>query len=335
MKKRVNNSQPGAYRKNARRQRRHTARSTGRNRPSGNREKKRSSYPGLKKDDTIFTTSARTRDFTGQGFIPRFLHLRKTDTFEGNDEVDDPFDRELRVRKFFPKLVYGVRPNLTLAAVVPYVDKSLRRNTADGRASLDSSGIGDARIMTKWRFFTQAPPAEYTALSTIAGVKLPTGEDDETDEGTELPIPLQPGTGSVDGILGMVFNRTWDGGRWLVNADVTYKFNGEANDFRMGNKLNLNTGIQYRILPYEYESYDDFTLNSVLEINAEWNEKHERNGNDVEDSGGNQIFLSPGLQAIVTENLLFETGVQVPVYRDLNSGLGEDYRFVFGMRILF
>ena len=48
------------------------------------------------------------------------------------------------------------------------------------------------------------------------------------------------------------------------------------------------------------------------------------------------LFISPGIQYIVTENLLFEAGVQIPIVKDFPSGrLEPDYTVLFGFRYLF
>ena len=38
---------------------------------------------GLKYDDTIFTTSARTRDFSGQALIPRLTYFESSKVYDG------------------------------------------------------------------------------------------------------------------------------------------------------------------------------------------------------------------------------------------------------------
>ena len=53
-------------------------------------------------------------------------------------------------------------------------------------------------------------------------------------------------------------------------------------------------------------------------------------------TGGLKLFVSPGIQAIITDSLLLETGVQIPVYRDLNGPqLAEDFRVTAGLRWRF
>jgi len=291
---------------------------------------------GLTRDDTIFTKSARTVNFSGQALVSRVTYFQSTSVFDGNRKQRDPANRRLRVYATNLSGVFGATPDLTLALNIPFVVKELQRTRAGIRERLNATGLGDVVALGKWRFFKKPEPGGTTEVAGFLGIKLPTGRDDLRDSGLRLPAPLQPGSGSVDGIVGAAFTRLWDGGRWLINADLFYKANSEANDFRFGNVLSFDIGGQYRIYPYKYETYDQFTLNGILELNGKYAEKSQLDGRPIGTTGGLKLFLSPGIQAIVTENLLLEVGVQLPVFRKLNGPqLAEDFRITAGFRLRF
>ncbi len=292
---------------------------------------------GLSTDDTIFTASARTVDFNGQALISRFTYFEASNVYDGNDREGDPLDRKLRVYVTNVRGVFGINEDVTLSIDVPYVVKELKTRTQGGRRiTLNSEGLGDVSTIAKWRFFKDPGLGETTEAAAFFGFKLPTGRDDVRDEGQRLPQPLQPGTGSLDAILGTAFTRLWNGGRWLVNADLFYKANSEANDYRFGNTLRFDVGGQFRVYPRRYERYDQLTLNAILEMNGRYVAKDTLDGERIGTTGGLKLFISPGIQAIVTDSLLFELGVQVPVYRDLNGPqLAEDFRATFGLRLRF
>ncbi len=303
------------------------------------RERKReelSNLIALTKDDTIFTISARTVDFNGQALVPRVTLTRASNLFDGHDDRGDPLDRELTVVASTVQGVIGLNEDLTLSLTVPYLVKSLKTRIAGQRTSLNSDGFGDIPLIAKWRFFKALELGGTTEVSLLGGIKLPTGRFHERDVGMRLPRPLQPGSGSVDGILGAAFTRLWDGGRWLINADTVFQLNTEAEDYRFGNRLRFDVGAQYRIHPARYESYDQTTVNLLLEFNGEYGWNDEQDGHDLKATGGLQLFVSPGVQVIVSEDLLFEVGVQIPVYRDLNGPqLGVDFRATAGLRWRF
>ena len=291
---------------------------------------------GLERDDTIFTASARTVDFNGTAFIPRFTYFQATKLYDGSSRVKDPIDRELRVYQTTLRATYGFHEDFTVAVTLPYVFKEMEARIGGERVTRRSDGLGDLTVMGKWRFFKRPELGGTTEMAAFLGAKLPTGADDEHDGGARLPQPLQPGTGSVDGILGAALTRLWDGGRWLINADIFYKFNSKANDYRFGNVLRFDIGGHFRVYPDRYERYDQMTVNAVLELNGQYAEEDIFDGDHVKTTGGLKLFISPGIQAIVSENLLVEAGVQIPLYRNLNGPqLAEDFRATFGLRWRF
>ncbi len=276
-------------------------------------------------DDTIVTQSARTVDFNGQAVVPRYVYRSL-----------DKGDRKLAVQIATTKVVFGLREDLTVSLTVPYINKRLRRtNPSTGlRETLRSDGIGDVGLVSKYRFFQKAGAGETTEAAAIVGLELPSGRTDVTDGGTRLGQPLQPGSGSVDVILGGAFTRV--DGRWLLNADALSKINSEADDYRFGNTYRFDVGGQFRLYPARYVSYDQTTVNLVLELNTSYAERDSFQGSTQRDTGGFNMFLTPGLQVIVSENVLFETAVLLPVLQDLHgSALEEDYRLILGMRVRF
>jgi len=291
---------------------------------------------GMHLDDTIFTASARTVDFNGQALIPRVTVFRATSLYDGNEHVGDPLDRELTVVATSLRGVVGLNEDVTLAVTVPYVSKALETRMGGRRVRLNASGLGDVAVTGKWRFFKDQDLGETTELAAFLGVELPSGRGGIHDGGIRLPQPLQPGSGSFDGTAGVALSRLWDGGRWLVNADTFFKFNTEANGYRFGHVLRFDVGAQYRIYPDEYESFDQTTVNLIIELNGHWAAKDTAGGDRIDTTGGVELFLSPGVQVIVNEDLLFEAGVQIPFFRDLNGPqLARDFLATAGLRWRF
>jgi len=156
-------------------------------------------------------------------------------------------NRELRVRAVPTAIVYGLTARLNLFAVVPYVDKELRLNTPAGRVTRGAEGIGDVTTFAKGRVWTSDGPGWTRRLSLIGGVKWPTGDFDQSDFLGTLPRPLQPGTGSLDPLAGVVF--TWQTLGWQVDADAVYQRNTVRDGFERGDTLTANLAAQLRLLP--------------------------------------------------------------------------------------
>jgi hypothetical protein len=90
---------------------------------------------------------------------------------------------------------WGFHPDLDLAVVVPVITNHF--NAAP--ISLQGTGLGDAMVLVKYRFFRRDSQRGTTQASVTAGPKLPTGQTGLTDgTGNRLPAGLQPGSGSTD-----------------------------------------------------------------------------------------------------------------------------------------
>jgi hypothetical protein len=272
-------------------------------------------------DDTLVTMSARTVDFSGQALVPRYLHIEKSGA--GGD---------LAVDAAVLNAVVGLAKDMTLTLGVPYIKKRLE--PTGGGTALTTEGLGDVKLLGKWRIYKNTGVAKTTEAALLFGLELPTGPNDRRQAGLVLPAPLQPGSGSLDGILGGAFTHV--DGRWQVNSDLIAKLNTRADGYRFGSALAADVGGQFRLLPASYSSYDQLTINLIGELNSTWSERDHSGSALVSSSGGFKLFFTPGLQVILNRNLLFETAVQLPLVTDLGTGaLEEDFIFIFGLRARF
>lgn len=238
--------------------------------------------------------------------------------------------RDMEVITVPSVFVYGVTEKLALLGQVPYVDKSLEENGVER----GDNGLGDSTLLARYEVFHLDKPAETLRAQVLAGLKFPTGEDDESDEHGRLPQMLQLGSGSFDPVVGGVFS--WQALQWEIDLDLVYKVKTEANDFQFGDALSHDASYQYRLWPQELpERGNPSFIYGVLELNGIWAQRNEINGSDVADSGGYTLFLSPGLQ-YVTMRWIAEVSIQLPVIQDLNGGqLETDYVLNAGFRIRF
>ncbi|RMF85705.1 MAG: transporter [Nitrospinota bacterium] len=222
---------------------------------------------------------------------------------------------------------YALRTDATVTLIVPYVNKRLQTPAGTLRAD----GLGDLQILGKYRFFRRDAPFSRLQAAILGGLKLPTGSNSE-GPGIQKAPALQPGSGSVDGIVGGAAGYTTM--HWSFEGALTYKINSTAEDFRFGNVLAYDFYVAYQLYP-DWPTPGLSQLNISLELNGRTSGHNEVHGREVPESGGTVLFLSPGLQYIVSGNLLLETGVQVPMVRELRGALEPDYTVLFGFRYLF
>ncbi len=204
-----------------------------------------------------------------------------------------------------------------------------------------TEGIGDAVLLLKYKIL--ALNDNYTTLFGGVGTKLPTGKSDLADpRGITLNADLQPGSGATDAILWAQFSHVMDF-RPSMNLSVTsiYSFKGKNNDYlgsqvyQFGRELLVQAGLSDRL--NIGKSLVDPSLNFVYR-NAQ---PDENNGEDLPSTGGQWVFINPGVSYWISGNLSFNanvnlplvariTGTQVtPTYR-INTGLF--YRIPFSKR---
>ena len=224
---------------------------------------------------------------------------------------------------------YGVTDRFTIAAQIPFVD---RRNILeaeeedDGEFEIeslgDSDGIGDLRLFGVYQFWRDEVGQQSAAVTV--GVKTPTGDDDNsvTGEG-RLDTELQPGSGSYDPFFGLAYSRKFS--QWSFDSNVTYQIATEgAQDTDLGDFVGANAALSYRLNNLHTHAnssaeHIDVAWDLVLELNGEWRDKEDIDGETNDDSGGTLLFLSPGIRATTDFGMSFSLSVGAPIITDLNG----------------
>jgi hypothetical protein len=244
-----------------------------------------------------------------------------------------PADRDLEVWAFPLVAAWGATPDLALFAVVPFLDKDLEVTTPAGRRSRNVTGLGDASVFARYTLLRRDRRGETVRLAPFLGVKLPTGDDDESDALGRLPPRLQLGSGSWDPFGGVVL--TWQTLAWQFDAAIAYRHPTEAGDVQLGDEIRLDASLQYRLWPRDLGRGVPAFLYGVLEANGLWEDEDRIRGRSDPDSGGTSLFLTPGLQH-VTRRTVTEAAVQLPLYQARNGdGLEDDYAVVLSFRLNF
>ncbi|MCZ6499285.1 MAG: transporter [Gammaproteobacteria bacterium] len=247
-------------------------------------------------------------------------------TRSGDDPTNTGLDVD--VNSLISVLAYGASEKLALFAALPYLRKELRRS---GSVRRSSEGIGDLTIFGRYTLFQRDGIGRTLRLGAIAGIKAPTGDDDESDALGRLPIPLQSGTGSWDSFVGIVVSyETLQGG---LHSQLTYQAKTAANNFEAGDVSRLDVSWQRRVWPTVLKPNSNAFVYGVLEANIIHSQKSTVSGQVNNDSGGTTVFITPGIQ-YVSKKLILEAAVQIPVYQGLNgTALENDYIFSTGFRV--
>jgi hypothetical protein len=249
-------------------------------------------------------------------------------------------------------LSYGVTDDLTLGLRLPYIERQNVREAdhhvydhghgahhhTDRILDLgDPEGLGDATLFGEYRFLRSAD--QQTHLAALFGVKLPTGATHRKSSGERLETEFQPGSGSTDGLLGVA--ATHLSGAISYDASLLYSLvTTGAQHTDMGDVLGYNLAASYRLggerpaNPYDLTQPHAWDL--ILELNGEHRERVQIHGQREENSGGNIVYLSPGVRYLNKTGWGLALSLGVPVAENLNGTQADpDYRVLSSLNVAF
>jgi hypothetical protein len=217
----------------------------------------------------------------------------------------------------------------------------------------NTDGFGDVTLFGQYRFYGQASGPQ---VSFLMGLKTPTGKTGERDDQGELfEAEFQPGSGSWDPMFGLALTRAQ--GRWSFDTNVLYTVATEGTqDTDLGDRFHYNGAVTYRLkggdvrnasraaMRHDQQGHDHnghehahegttqstgLVVDAVLELNGEWQAKQNIDGATDPNSGGNVVYLSPGVRIASNTWSGFVT-VGLPIVNDLNGLQSEPTYRLFG-----
>ncbi len=240
----------------------------------------------------------------------QFVLTRSSDRISGTVRGVDRFESRT-------VLGYGVTSKLAVFGVLPIVDVS----SEFGSINASEFGLGDAALFARYEVFRSDQAGRTIRISPYAGVRMPTGRDGKT------------GDGSVDIFGGLI--ATIASTQWVLDSQLRYDFNREAEGFQRGDSTIIETSFQYRLSPGKVTQETNAFVFGVLELSASHSDRNRLGGVSDPNSGGFQLFLTPGLQ-YSTRRWIADFGVKVPIINDLNgSALEPDYSVMASIRVNF
>jgi len=242
---------------------------------------------------------------------------------------------------------YGITPEFMVMVVVPYkkgktsgeADLTMTPPMLDTAMAGDASGLGDVALLGRYTFLKQENPDTTNVLAGLVGIKFSTGKTDaKTSDGMDyLDSHMQPGTGSTDYLLGLSYSHSLERLSFSANLLGTITTEGKfgTTKHEFGNALNYDASGKYRIAPESFSPMKP-QLFAALGINGEVRQREKEDGVAVPDSGGNTVYLSPGLQLVFAPHWIVEASYQHAIYHKLNgTQLGETYKAITGVTYLF
>jgi hypothetical protein len=178
----------------------------------------------------------------------------------------------------------------------------------------DFRELGDVRVMARRRLFTTEDANAHSigTAGAYLGLKLPTGKTDvKNADGDAAERTLQPGSGTTDAVLGGYYSRQLPlrNLSWFVQSLVQAPLN-EHDDYRPGIRTNLDVGARYDM---------GDRLGLLLQLNGLYKARDRGAQAEPDDTGGQFIFLSPGVSYNFGERFQAYAFVQLPLYQYVNG----------------
>lgn len=175
----------------------------------------------------------------------------------------------------------------------------------------DTKGIGDLRVVGRWQGLST--PGKVTGIE--AGLVLPTGKFSETfrsgpEAGEEVDRGLQPGTGTVQAVLGAYH-------LGAVSPELGYflQATGQVpltsrDGYKPGGFAQISAALNYT-------RWRNITPQLQLSFRKTWRDSGP--DSDRSNSGGEQVNIAPGLSAKLGTKVVGFTYVEVPLYTRVNG----------------
>ena len=243
---------------------------------------------------------------------------------------------------------YGFTPAFMGTVIVPYY---IKRQDGFG----ENEGLADIKLQGTYGFHYDPGVgfsrnrAEDTAV-TLEGKKriymavsfmmsLPTGAYHK-QLGGEVDPAMQPGFGAPSYTVNVSAARAF--GYLTLNVDLGADFFTARENFQFGTELRANLAGVYEL----YGNTSSFLsrVDGILELNFPHLERDQENGVGVEASGGNVLYLSPGVRFSFPslQNANLGLLLKLPVWKNLkeqdqqqgSEGL-EKYRLIATLSFYF
>jgi hypothetical protein len=187
---------------------------------------------------------------------------------------------------------------------------TIAENTTEPSHS-DTKGIGDLRVVGRWQGLST--PGSVTGIE--AGLLLPTGKFRETfdagpEKGEEVDRGLQPGTGTVQAVLGAYH-------LGAISPELGY-FVQATGQLPLSNRDGYKPGSFAQVsAALNYTHWRNVTPQLQLSVRKTWRDRGPNS--DRPNSGGEQVNLAPGLSAKLGTKLVGFAYVEVPLYTRVNG----------------
>lgn len=247
----------------------------------------------------------------------------------GSSKLDD--NSRLRItHSVLLNVGYSFSNNFSAEALITWVNQR-RKISRFNSGNLDqTSGVGDAILLLKYKF-----PKIFGVSSSLGfGTKISVGSTtNKSDNGIILNADLQPGSGAWDFLMWSSISKKF-AFRPSTNFSIrfTYRLPGtndsyfDTSTYKFGKEFQMFFGLsdQFIFLKNLISPSLDFKYRKAL--------KDDIAGFEIDNTGGEWIFVIPNVTFHISQKVLIMTKVEIPVYSNVEgTQLTPTYRISSGI----
>ena len=214
--------------------------------------------------------------------------------------------------------------------------------TGQSGYTMKSSGMADTMLMAKYRIYSDDPLIPTSEASLFVGASLPTGSINQRNsthplavrQSELLPYGMQLGSGTVDPMLGLLYQGSSSPWWWGLDGVYTGRWYDNSRNYRLGDGVKVDTYLMHQI---------SYNFLWQVQANFEWKghirgqadeaasgfSGHAVHGNaasplmtplwNPNNYGGVKTSITVGLQWQPAPLHIIDLTVKLPVYQRLNG----------------
>jgi hypothetical protein len=238
---------------------------------------------------------------------------------------------------------YGINNHFNVGGSLPYQNGFGFRSSSllndNGSPTIqylgNNSGFADASLYGLWQITPATNDATLLSSAIIAGSNFPTGKTNTMTNTGELFVAAdQPGTGAFVPYVGIIFSKEWKG--LMFSHNLFYAHPSKGTQYTtLGSVFDYNFAVVADL--YEGKAKKiNYSINGVLELNGEYTTHDVILNESDPNSGGNIVYLSPGIRVNIGEKVSFYTNINIPTFQRINGiqSLSE-YNIYSGLDFVF
>ncbi len=243
------------------------------------------------------------------------LRSGTTDIDASQVSGEEAIERRTRNLNLVATIGYGIDRDWSVAARVPVVRRDHLHDRIDEATGLPSTPqqwrftrLGDVQVIARRQFVVADAAASY---ALFGGMKLPTGSIDVTNaDASRAERALQPGSGSIDLVLGLAGRRAIGPTDALIGQASWTQALTSREDYKPGRRVELSAGWSHAWSQ---------GLGAVLQLNLRQRGRDGGAQAEPDNSGSTTLELSPGVTFGVGPASTLYAYVQLPLYQKVNG----------------